>query len=241
EIAVVTEGDTIDLCPRWVPASPRNLVFQSAGLGRDAAGAFAGVGPFGIQELDVESGDLAPRAEDPERDFLEPKVDDDGALYFIARPYSGQAKPPSFFRMLLDMLLFPFRLFAALFGFLNFFTVRYNGKPLDTSGSARSRTADTRRMMELGNIVDADRAARRALESESDDREDKGSVPSSWQLVKKDGEREEVIAKRVMTFDLLPDGGIVYSGGKGIFVRDKSGKVTKVSDEKAVTLVVAIA
>lgn len=240
EIAVVTEGDTIDLSPRWIPSSPRDLVFQSAGFGRDANGNFAGIGPFGIQRLDVESGTLTSLVEDPERDFLDPKIDEDEALWVIARPYRGQAKPVSPFRVILDLLLAPFRLLFALIGFFNFFTVRYTGKPLVTSGDARSRAADTRRMMELGNIVNADRAARRGLEKEGDDREDEGTVPSSWKLLRIANGKEETIAKGVLSFDLMPNGRVVYTSGKQIFVRDKAGKATKVSDEKAVTVVVAI-
>jgi hypothetical protein len=39
DLREVSEGDSIDLAPRWVPGPARRLVFQSAGLGRDAAGA----------------------------------------------------------------------------------------------------------------------------------------------------------------------------------------------------------
>ena len=106
-------------------------------------GNFAGIGPFGIQRLDVESGALTTLAEDPERDFLDPKIGADDALYVIARPYRGQAKPVSPFRMLLDLVLSPFRLVFALVSYFNFFTVRYTGKPLITSGDARSRAAET--------------------------------------------------------------------------------------------------
>lgn len=240
EVAVVTEGDTIDLSPHWIPSAPRDVVFQSAGFGRDASGNFAGIGPFGIQRLDVESGALTTLVEDPERDFLDPKIGPDDALYVITRPYRGQAKPASPFRFVLDLLLSPFRLIYALASYFNFFTVRYTGKPLMTSGDARSRAADTRRMMELGNIMDAERAARRGLEREGDGREDEGAVPSSWKLVRIENGHEETLAKGVLSFDFLAGGGVVYTGGKGIFTRDAKGHVTKLSDAQAVTSVVAI-
>src|SRR5262249_47814387 len=35
ELTEVTEGDSSDLAPSWVPGASRALVFQSAGIGRD--------------------------------------------------------------------------------------------------------------------------------------------------------------------------------------------------------------
>jgi hypothetical protein len=57
--AEVTEGDTIDLAPRWLPDSRHELVFQSAGIGRTEAGVWAGQAPFTVQQLDLEIGAVA--------------------------------------------------------------------------------------------------------------------------------------------------------------------------------------
>jgi hypothetical protein len=64
DFSETTDGDSFDLAPRWVPGTRRRLVFQSAGVGRDGAGRFAGVGPFSIQELDLDSGDMVCLAEE---------------------------------------------------------------------------------------------------------------------------------------------------------------------------------
>ena len=87
----VTEGDSFDQLPRWVPGPKRRIVFQSAGVGRDAAGRFAGLGPCTIQELDVDSGDLEELVSEPERDLLQPHKTEDGTLYYIRKPYESGA------------------------------------------------------------------------------------------------------------------------------------------------------
>lgn len=44
----VTEGDSIDTAPSWVPGEELQLVFQSAGIGRTAEGQVQGLGPFSV-------------------------------------------------------------------------------------------------------------------------------------------------------------------------------------------------
>src|SRR6185437_8959574 len=44
----LTEGDSFDTAPRWVPGGAGKIVFQSAGIGRNARGQFAQFGPFSI-------------------------------------------------------------------------------------------------------------------------------------------------------------------------------------------------
>src|SRR5262245_49900098 len=83
----VTEGDSVDTAPAWIPGTERQLVFQSAGVGRDRDGHFAGIGAYGIQKLDINSGELVTLREDPRYDFLTPRMTSDGALYFIRRPH----------------------------------------------------------------------------------------------------------------------------------------------------------
>ena len=73
----LTEGDSFDQLPRWVPGPKRRIVFQSAGVGRDSAGRFAGLGPCSIQQLDVDSGDLQEIASESGRDLLQPRQAED--------------------------------------------------------------------------------------------------------------------------------------------------------------------
>jgi hypothetical protein len=127
ELREVTQGDTIDDAPHWVPDSSRELVFQSAAIGRNRAGFAVTQAPFAIHKLDFEAGTVTTVAEDPSFDLLTPQFTRDGSLYYIRRPYRDPNQAPSPLRALLDLVLLPFRLLYAVFQFLNFFTARYTG------------------------------------------------------------------------------------------------------------------
>ncbi len=209
-----SEGDSLDLAPRWAPGPGRRLVFQSAGVGRDAGGRFSGLGPFAIQQIDLDSGDMECLAEDPEHDLLAPQKDAGGALYYIRRPFGGGRRKVNPLRALADAVLFPFRLVHAIFQYFNFFSMRYTGKPLATSQGGAQRQPDLKQMMVWGNLIDAERAAR---EDRLGDPDAPSLVPSSWQLVRQtQSSTAEVLAKSVLSFDLAADGSLVYSNGSAI-------------------------
>src|SRR5580700_5674161 len=102
EFSELTEGDSFDQLPRWVPGPKRRIVFQSAGVGRDAAGHFAGLGPCTIQQLDVDSGDLDEVASETGRDLLQPRQMEDGTLYYIRKPYESRVPDASLLGSLKD-------------------------------------------------------------------------------------------------------------------------------------------
>ena len=227
----VTEGDSVDTAPRWIPGEGRRLVFQSAGVGRDRHGRFAGLGPFHLQRLDVDTGDMTPLVEDPRHDLLGPQMSADGTLYFIRRPYvTGREVRP--FRMLKDIFLFPFRLLVAVFHFLQFFSMRYSGKKLTSADGARSREADLKQMMIWGNTVSAQRAQ---------EGEDAPDLAPKWELVRRqpDG-AEQVLAKSVVSFDLAPNGTVYYSNGSAIFVLPLGGKKQRLVSESMIERVVVL-
>jgi hypothetical protein len=210
-----TDGDSFDIAPRWVPGSHRRLVFQSAGLGRDRNGRFCGLGPFAVQQLDLDSGHMECLAEEPGHDLLGPQLTADGALYYIRRPHqSSQQRNVSPVSALRDTALFPFRMALAVFQYFNFFSMRYTGKPLATSKGAMQRQPDLKQMLVWGNLIDADRAAR---ENGPADTEAPDLVPASWQLVRRSSDgATEVLAKSVLSFDIARDGSILYSNGSSI-------------------------
>jgi hypothetical protein len=232
----VTQGDSIDLSPRWAPGSDRLLVFQSAGIGRDAAGHYSGRGPFAIHQLDVDSGELTTLAEDQHVDLLGPQVAAGGALYYVRRPWEGAAKRIGFGRALLDLLLLPFRLAYAVFHYLNFFSMRYTGDPLTAGGDVRQKQADVRQMLIWGNLVNAREALRRAGSSE----EAPALVPPAWELVRASGQAVAVLARGVLSFDLAPDGGLVYSNGSAILRLDPSGASARLVKDALIEHVVAV-
>jgi hypothetical protein len=232
----VTQGDTIDDAPQWVPGSARELVFQSSAIGRNRAGYAVTQAPFAIHKLDLEAGTVTALAEDPSFDLLTPQLANDGSLYYIRRPYRDPNQPPSPWRAALDLVLLPFRLLYAVFQFLNFFTIRYTGNTLTTTGNARQKHADLRKMMVWGNMLDADKAA---------DRADDGTpalVPKSWELIRrrKDSPAEELIAKGVLCYDLYSDGSVLYSNGSGIYWVDQKGLVERLAKDALIEQVVAV-
>jgi len=235
ELRDVTQGDTIDDAPRWVPGSSRELIFQSAAIGRNQAGFAVTQAPFGIHKLDLEDGTVTTLAENPSFDLLTPQLSQDGSLYYIRRPYRDPIQPSSPWRAALDLVLLPFRLLYAIFQFLNFFTVRYTGNTLTTTGSARQKHADIRKMMVWGNLIDADKATGR------DASEGPALVPKSWELIRRGSDsKEEVVAKGVLCFDLYADGSVLYSNGTGVYCIDPQGACQRLAKDSLIEQVVAV-
>jgi hypothetical protein len=151
DLREVTEGDAQDRFPAWVPGGGARIVYQSSGLGRDAAGRPSGLGPSAVQLLDLDHGSLETLASEKGKDLVNPRLDAEGTLYYVRRPHAGGERA-SLPRMLLDALLFPFRLLYAVFQYLNFFSARYTGKPLTTAGGPKRQGVDARQMMVWSNL-----------------------------------------------------------------------------------------
>jgi hypothetical protein len=232
----VTEGDSYDIAPSWIPDSPRELLFQSAGVARDKEGNFSGYGHFAINKLNIDTGEMTSLAEDAKYDMLGPRMSADGLLYFIRRPYQSREVKFNPFRVALDLLLLPFRLVYAIFQYLNFFTTRYTGKPLTSAGGAKQREMDVQQMMIWGNMIQAKKAARH---SETDDAQ--GLVPKSWELVRQHPNGNlDVLAKGVLSFDVCSDGSLIYSNGNLINHLKKEGTTERLVTDKFIEQVAIV-
>ncbi|HET8645631.1 MAG TPA: hypothetical protein VFO85_09100, partial [Vicinamibacteria bacterium] len=189
----------------------------------------AGLAASEIHRLDLESGTLETLAADPRHDLLCPQVAPDGTLYCLRRPREGRAA--SLGAMLLDLVLLPARLLYAVFQYLNFFTARYTGKPLTTAGGPKRQGADMRQMMVWSNLMQAEGAG---------GDEPRPSVPREWQLVRlADGQRPEVVASAVLTFDMGQDGSLVYSTGSAIHHLSPEGQHRRLFSEDRVEALVS--
>lgn len=213
----LTGGDTVDSAPAWVPGEPHLVLFQTSGLARAPAGHVLALGPASIQLLDTVKGTVTPVLEDPKLDFLQPRVDGDGQLYFIRRPYEAPRYTHSNF--MTDALLFPFRLLRALFHYLNFFSLMYTRKPL-TSASGPLLEADLKEILVKGKRIDAEAALRKGESVNGVST----LVPKTWQLMARDRNgRERMLATHVVCFDIADDGSVYYSTGYGVFRLDRQG------------------
>ena len=212
----LTEGDSFDTAPRWLPGERRRIVFQSAGIGRNREGNFLALGPFSLQELDAQAGEMTTLLEDRRFDYLAPQGSPDGTLLYIRRPYT-QHERVSPVRALKDVILFPFRLLYAIVQYLNFFSAMYTGRKL-TSGGAKGREMDLKQMMIWGNLVRAQRPQQ--VQDEGAD-----LVPKSWELCRHDSYGEaKVLANGVLAYDVNEDGSIVFTNGNAIFLLRPDGK-----------------
>jgi hypothetical protein len=207
----VTGGDTVDSKPSWVNPVDNSIVYQSQGQARNDAGYVIAHGPASILMLDLDTGDLDTVLEDEQTDFLCPKVDPQGNLLYIRRPYETAAYHPN--QAITDTLFFPFRLLRAVFHFLNFFSLMYSRKPL-TSASGPEVKADIKDILLQGKRIDAENALRKAHLVQGVP----SLVPASWQLIKRNRHGQEtVLANHVASFDLTNDGTLLYSNGCGVF------------------------
>lgn len=207
----VTAGDSRDESPSWIPGQANSLVYQSAGIGRDASGVIYGLAPYGIYELDLDNNRMTTLLELEEQDCLSPRIDSTGTLYYIRRPY--ELRPPSsIWRAAKDVVLFPIRLTWAFVHFLNAFSMFFAKKPLMTAGGPRRKGPDKRSLMLWGRWVQVDRELKAGGDS------DKPLVPRTWELIRRSTNGDEqAIASGVVAFDLCADGGIVYTNGVSVF------------------------
>ena len=211
----VTEGDSVDAAPSWIPNRDKELVFQSAGIARNTQGFALGLGPFAIQRLDLNRGTLTTLLDDPNYDFLLPHLDADGTLTFIRRPYEMPGRPRfSVVKFFTDILAFPFRVVRAIIHFLNFFSLTFARKPLITAAGPKMEGADQQTLTLWGRIIDAEKALRESAR----DQENPSLVPPSWELVRRRPSGDEsTLAKGVVAFDIDRQGRIVYTNGSAIY------------------------
>ncbi len=223
----LTEGDSFDTAPRWKTGEERFIVYQSAGVGRNREGHFSAFGPFTIQQLDTEAGEIKTLVEAPGKDCLAPHCATDGTQYYIQRPYVAQASG-GFLNSIKNLLLFPFRLAHAIYNFLNFFSALFSGRKLATGGGAKAREMDLKQMMIWGNLVRSQRAG---------DEEAEGTdlVPKSWQLMCRPvSGSTRTLASGVLAYDVGADGVVVYTNGNAVFIIHPDGRKEHMLSERMI-------
>jgi hypothetical protein len=223
----VTEGDSFDEAPHWIPGAENELVFHSAGIGRNSEGHFVGRGNFSIIRLNVATGNIETILESPKYDYLAPQYNEKGELFCIRRNYdSAWMKGATLSSVMKDTVLFPIRLGRAVVHYLNFFSMLYTKKPLITAGGIDKKGPDPRSMFLYGRMVDIEKEMKKAGKANPEG----NIIPSDWEFLKigLDG-KETILDRRVASFDISGK-DVVYTNGTKIF-RLKDGSVRDIIGE----------
>lgn len=216
DLVEVTEGDSLDLAPAWVPGPGHRIVFQSAGLPRGAA---AGRAPFSIEMVDADAGELRTLAEDPDRDLLLPRMAADGTLYYIRCPHRAPREP--LWRRIGAIVTWPVWFAVGVFAYLDYFARMKQGGGARRARSGGAPPLDDVRMKDL--LVDG--VMREGAPDADDGLHAPAAVSSAWELVRvPPGGSPEVVATRVFAFDLGDDGTLAWTDGSHIRVQRPGGE-----------------
>lgn len=250
EVTLLSDGRTVDSAPAVDPADGLSFYFSSAGLSEQEEEAEEDeapmslpdmllamhrprnaslLGPAAILKMDAGRTTLSEVLSDPRYDHLRPSVGEDGTLYYLRRPYRPEKSGSSLLGCLTDILLFPWNLLRALFGFFNFFTMKYAGKPLSHGGRV-ARGRSERDVFLEGNRIEAERELRRNRRDEFP-----GIVPASYELRCRRPSGEDVLLARGVYAYALREDGILLSNGSSILRLLPNGKREKVADVPGVT------
>jgi hypothetical protein len=211
---IITAGDGHDSNPSHAPTARGLVYFQSSGIGRNEQGDIVALGPAAIHRLDQTSGEMQTVLEDDDWDFLQPKTDASGALYFIRRPYAARDDLP-LGQKLKAFALLPFHLAGAIFGFLDAFSRMFGKQSLRPAGKGPGLPVTQSR---YATFHDTTIQLERVLNRRGKIDDSVQLVPKTWELVRRDPSGEEtVIAKHVVSFDLGPADEVIYSDGLRIW------------------------
>ncbi len=202
----LTEGDSVDRCPSWIPGTPEELVYQTAGIGLNQDHSYSHLAPYSIVRLNISTAQQEDLLGDPEHDYMNPQMDAEGNLYCIRRPYfRGGFR--SHGEALKDFLLIPFRLLKAIYGFLDAFSRLFGKQTLTNAATGEKREVNGRDVYLKGVKLDANVDKQEGKET--------AVVPDSWKLIRKSAEGNiDVLASHVGDFRLTASGHILWSDGR---------------------------
>lgn len=215
-----TDGDSIEECPSF--DGDDRLYFSTAGYARNESGHVAAVQHKSIAVLDTVRCSMEEVLSDEKYDYLRPVPDGKGGIYCIRQTAGGvKNEDSSIFK---DIIMFPFRMIKALGGMLNLFSMAFGGEALKSGGNAKAKEKDQRQMIIDGNIINAEKNLK---DAESRGEKYPGIMPRDRVLLHVSAEGEEkVIGYGVLDYLPLSDGGLVFSNGNHIIIKNSSGEQT---------------
>ncbi len=210
-----TDGDTIEENPTW-SADGKGIYFSTAGYAVGHNGNISAIGPRSIAYLEPGKSEMDEIAADNKYDYLYPKQDSKGNLYYIRQNYkdgeSGSSVTPA------DIVMFPYRIVKGMFGFLDYFTTSFGGESLKSGGkgsSSKSKQRSEREMFIDGNRINAEKV-QKLNEAKGD--KFAGIMPVSRVLIRRSADGNETVVKRgVLSYCLIDDGTVIFSNGNHIF------------------------
>lgn len=212
----ITEGDVVESAPSW-SQDGNALYFSVCGIARWNGKIL--YSPAAVARYDVQSGRMENVAEHEKYDYLVPREDKDGCLWYIRQPYHSQEEGNG--NILLDTLLFPVRIVKAIGGFLNVFSMRYGGESLRSGGNARSRQKSERDLFFEGNLLHAEKNLK---ENQKSGEEYPGVFPRSRVLIRRSPAGEETVMARGVLDYCLCEEGFAVSNGSHILYYPPEGK-----------------
>ncbi len=195
-------------------------------------GHFLGLGPYRVEMLDLDAGEVTTLLESASHDYLAPQFDEDGTLYAIARPYEPGGRQ-SWWQTIKAALLFPWHVLLTLVMFLNMMSMLFRGRPAFDAPAAPGGPNPTAVML-WGRLLQAKRSAR------SGRKPPPPLAPADWQLisVQADGSQQP-IADHVVAFDLCKK-GLVYTDGYRVYFRHQDGEVCELCRGDMIEQLVAL-
>lgn len=206
----ITEGDSIDNNPSWSKIDHNAVYYDTAGIALNTSHGGVAVGPKFICKLDMDSGSIDEIISDEKYNYIKPKEDAQGNLYFIKMPYKEETKKGF---SILHILLMPFIILKAIFGWLNFFSMIYAGKALTSQGAnpTKQKEINPKQLFVEGNLINAEKSLN---ENKRLGEKYPGIAPRSWELMKMaPGSSPVTIKKGVIDYDINDQGEIIYSNG----------------------------
>ena len=251
-LRMLTEGESLDTYPAWSRFEDGIIYYSSSGFaiesrrqavekddpsptGRMMAAqkkTSRRVGPTALYRLDIRNADIRECFSDDRFDYLRPRTDRQGNLYFIKKPYQATHETSGTLGCLVDTLLFPFRLIGALLGFLNIFSMIYSGKALHRNQGSAAKNKDEKSIYLDGNMINAEKELKN--NRKKGDR-NPGIVPRSYELCCASPSGEITVLKKGVIAYTLANDGIYYSNGSMIIHLDQNGNETLITKAERVT------
>jgi hypothetical protein len=220
-ISELTGGDSRDSYPSFSQQNPNRILFQSAGISRDANGFPVLFGPETLYCQDLDAKEVREVLAEDNFDFLLPKEDVQGNLYFIRRPYQAPGYS-TFGKAVLDSILFPFRFLVAVVGFLNAFTKLFNQQSFKAEGPPVQMPLQEKHIRILGHTLQMAKIQRAATF-----KRELSLVPGSWELIRRNPDGQfKVLTRNVASYDIDAAGNLYTTNGYRVHTITPSEKKT---------------